>query len=96
MNYKCAPVRLRWPDKQEMVALPQRGAVMTIRRFIRAAAPFAIVLAVTGCAMFPEGDSTCTGQGPNSASWPYCAPSEPGGPGPVDDPIDPTGRSVSG
>ena len=87
---------LRLPDKQGKVARPQRGAVMTIRRFIRAVAPLIVLVALSGCAAFPSGDSTCTGQGPNSASWPYCAPSEPGGPGPVDDPIDPTGRGVRG
>ena len=69
---------------------------MTIRRFIRAVAPLIVLVALSGRAAFPSGDSTCTGQGPNSASWPYCAPSEPGGPGPVDDPIDPTGRGVRG
>ena len=69
---------------------------MTIRRFVRLAAPVAAAFTLIGCAAFPEGDSTCTGQGPNSGSWPYCAPSEPGGPGPVDAPIDPTGRGVRG
>ena len=96
MNYKSMALCLRLPDKQGKVARPQRGAVMTIRRFIRAVAPLIVLVALSGCAAFPSGDSTCTGQGPNSASWPYCAPSEPGGPGPVDDPIDPTGRGVRG
>lgn len=48
-------------------------------------------LALAGCVNFPEGDTTCPGQGPNSPSWPYCNPADPGGPGPVDDPIDPSG-----
>lgn len=69
---------------------------MSIRRFTLVAASLVALLAVSGCAAFPEGNSTCTGQGPNSGSWPYCAPSDPGGPGPVDDPIDPTGRGVRG
>lgn len=69
---------------------------MSIRRLVGLSASLAVLLAVSGCAMIPEGDSVCTGQGPNSGSWPYCAPSEPGGPGPADDPIDPTGRGVRG
>lgn len=44
-----------------------------------------------GCVLIPDDDAVCTERGPNSASWPYCAPSDPGGPGPVDDPIDPRG-----
>jgi hypothetical protein len=51
----------------------------------------AAVWGLGACAIIPEGESTCTGEGPNSPGWPYCAPSDPGGPGPVDDPIDPTG-----
>lgn len=49
---------------------------------------------VSACAMVPGEDPICTDQGPNSPGWPYCAPSDPGGPGPADDPIDPTGRGV--
>lgn len=48
-------------------------------------------LALGGCLMIPEGDTVCPGQGPNSGSWPYCNPAEPGGPGPADDPINPSG-----
>ena len=65
---------------------------MSVRRFARWGAPFVLALGLGACAMIPEGDSVCRGQGPNSGSWPYCAPSDPGGPGPTDDPIDPTGR----
>ena len=50
-----------------------------------------MVALLSSCLIMPDGDSTCTEGGPNSASWPYCAPAEPGGPGPADDPIDPTG-----
>lgn len=46
---------------------------------------------LTSCIAFPDGPTTCTEDGPNSGSWPYCAPSEPGGPGPADEPIDPSG-----
>lgn len=69
---------------------------MTARRILRFCAPAVLALAASGCAMIPEGDSVCPDQGPNSGSWPYCAPSEPGGPGPVDDRIDPTGRAIGG
>jgi hypothetical protein len=69
---------------------------MSVRRLVSLCASLAVLLVVSGCAMIPEGDSVCTDQGPNSGSWPYCAPSEPGGPGPVDAPIDPTGRGVRG
>ena len=47
--------------------------------------------ALTACVNLPEGDTVCPGQGPNSDSWPYCGQADPGGPGPVDDPIDPSG-----
>lgn len=72
------------------------GPAMTYRRIARWAAPLVLALATSACALIPEGESVCPDQGPNSGSWPYCAPSEPGGPGPVDDRIDPTGRSIGG
>lgn len=50
--------------------------------------------ALSACAIAPGGDSVCTDPGPNNPGWPYCAPAEPGGPGPADDPIDPTGRGA--
>lgn len=50
-----------------------------------------MVTFLSSCLMIPDGDSTCTDGGPRNADWPYCAPSEPGGPGPADDPIDPSG-----
>jgi len=46
-------------------------------------------LSVAACAAFPEGESTCADRGSGEASWPYCAPSEPGGHSPADFP-DPT------
>ena len=49
------------------------------------------VVALSGCIAVPSGESTCTQGGPNNPSWPYCAPSQPGGPGPADDPINPYG-----
>lgn len=48
-------------------------------------------LALSGCLAIPEGETVCPDRGPNTGSWPYCNPAEPGGPGPVDDPIDPSG-----
>lgn len=48
-------------------------------------------LALSGCLNFPEGETTCPGQGPNSGSWPYCNPAEPGGSLPGDERIDPSG-----
>ncbi|TGY88964.1 hypothetical protein E5163_07465 [Marinicauda algicola] len=63
----------------------------SVRRAGAHALVLAGALALAGCINIPEGETTCPGQGPNSASWPYCNPAEPGGPGPVDDPIDPTG-----
>ena len=50
---------------------------------------------LAGCALAPGQNSVCTEPGPNNPGWPYCTSAEPGGPGPVDDPIDPTGRGVS-
>lgn len=69
----------------------------SIRAGIRAAiigsGGAAALAALSACAMMPGDETTCTDQGPNAPGWPYCAPSDPGGPGPADDPIDPTGRS---
>ena len=67
---------------------------MTDRRLARLAAPAFAAFLLSGCAaILGEGEAVCPDQGPNSPSWPYCAPSEPGGPGPADDPLDPTGRA---
>lgn len=68
---------------------------MSVRRLARLCAPlaFAAALALGGCALDPNADPICTDQGPNSPSWPLCAPADPGGHVPGDDPIDPTGRS---
>lgn len=67
------------------------GKVMDIKSSARAGLVVAAVLGLGACTIIPEGEAICTGNGPNDPGWPYCAPSEPGGPGPVDDPIDPTG-----
>ena len=60
-------------------------------RVARLAALAAIGLIASGCAQLVDAPSTCTDQGISSPSWPYCAPAEPGGHSPADDPIDPTG-----
>lgn len=65
--------------------------MMRIPAWARCAVLTAAALGLSACTIIPEGDSMCTDPGPNSPGWPYCAPSDPGGPGPVDDPIDPTG-----
>ncbi|MEO1038779.1 MAG: hypothetical protein AAFX09_04480 [Pseudomonadota bacterium] len=57
----------------------------------RAAALAAIGLLLAGCAQLVEGPSVCTDQGISAPNWPYCAPAEPGGHGPADDPINPAG-----
>lgn len=62
------------------------------RTAMRIAAPASLAAAMLGgCVLIPDDDAVCTDQGPNSGSWPYCAPSDPGGPGPADDPINPSG-----
>lgn len=68
-------------------------SVFKTGRTLRAGAMLTAIgaLALTGCANFPEGDTTCPGQSPNSPDWPYCAPAEPGGPGPAGDRVDPSG-----
>jgi len=48
-------------------------------------------LALSACADLPDRETTCPDQGPNTGSWPYCNPAEPGGPDPADDPINPRG-----
>lgn len=65
---------------------------MTIKRAARLFAPLSLALVfLSGCVLIPDDDAVCTEQGPNAGSWPYCAPSDPGGPGPADDPINPRG-----
>ncbi len=63
----------------------------TLRTSALIAAALGLGLGLGACSIIPAGESTCTGGGPNDPGWPYCAPSDPGGPSPVDDPIDPTG-----
>jgi len=64
---------------------------MTLRRILLAVPPLAAAFFLAGCINNPGGDTVCPDQGARSANWPYCSPSNPGGPGPADDPIDPTG-----
>ena len=53
----------------------------------------ASLLTLSACAVDPYAPSVCTEGGPNNPGWPYCGSSTtPGGPGPLDEPIDPTGR----
>ncbi|MFN3835362.1 MAG: hypothetical protein ACK4NO_05630 [Glycocaulis sp.] len=61
------------------------------RAFIFLAAGSAAIL--TACANMPDGDTVCPDRGQNSGSWPYCAPSDPGGGGGImrDDRINPAG-----
>ncbi|MFW5661154.1 MAG: hypothetical protein ACOC05_07180 [Oceanicaulis sp.] len=67
---------------------------MTVKRLARLSAPFALFALLGACAIAPGENAICTDPGPNNPGWPYCAPSDPGGHTPGDDPIDPTGRGV--
>lgn len=71
---------------------------MSLARIFRTAALGAAgltaLIGVSACAIAPGEDAICTEPGPNSPGWPYCAPAEPGGHTPGDDPIDPTGRGA--
>jgi hypothetical protein len=65
---------------------------MRLKSALRVVAPISLAAALLGgCVLIPDDDAICDDQSPTSGSWPYCAPSDPGGPGPVDDPIDPRG-----
>ena len=65
---------------------------MTMKRAARLIAPIGLAgFLLSGCVLIPDDDAICDEDSPNTGSWPYCAPAEPGGPGPVDDPIDPSG-----
>lgn len=65
---------------------------MNLKSAARLAAPISLAAALlSGCVLIPDDDAICDDGSPNAGSWPYCAPSDPGGPGPVDDPIDPSG-----
>jgi len=71
-----------------------QGLSMIHRLTIRAArltALAALGLFASACAYLADAPSTCTDQGMSSPSWPYCAPAEPGGHSPADDPINPAG-----
>lgn len=48
-------------------------------------------LALSACANMPDGDTVCPDRGSSSGSWPYCAPSDPGGGVMRDDRINPAG-----
>lgn len=65
-----------------------------IRACVIASGGVAALVALSACAMLPGEETTCTEPGPNNPGWPYCAPADPGGHGPADDPIDPTGRGA--
>jgi hypothetical protein len=73
--------------------------ISILRKSVRGALSGSVALAaaslLSACALDPGEDAICTSPGPNSPGWPYCAPADPGGPGPADDPIDPTGRGIS-
>lgn len=63
-----------------------------LARAIRLAGIAAACGLVAACANVP-GETVCPERGQNSGSWPYCAPSDPGGGGGVlrDDRINPAG-----
>ncbi|MCH8520992.1 hypothetical protein [Glycocaulis sp.] len=44
---------------------------------------------LAACANIPDGETVCPERGQGSGSWPYCAPSDPGGM--RDDRINPAG-----
>lgn len=56
------------------------------RRGLFSALTLAAGLALAACAITEEGESVCPEQGSGAASWPYCAPAEPGGHQPADFP----------
>ncbi len=68
---------------------------MTIHKRARRAVIFLAAgsgLALAACANLPDGDTVCPDRGQSSGSWPYCAPSDPGGGGVMrDDRINPAG-----
>ena len=67
---------------------------MMVKSVLKLMAVTVSVLCLSACAVDPYAPSVCTDAGPNSPGWPYCgAGHEPGGPGPTDDRIDPTGRA---
>lgn len=74
------------------LSAPRRFTLAALRRPASAGAAALAAAALSACAPLPEGPTTCTDQGMTSGSWPYCAPAEPAGYDPSDDPIDPTGR----
>ncbi len=50
------------------------------------------MVVLAACANIPDGESVCPDRGQNTGSWPYCAPSDPGGGGITrDDRINPAG-----
>ena len=64
---------------------------MSMKRAARLIVPISLAgLLLGGCVLIPDDDAICDEGSPNAGSWPYCAPAEPGGPGPADDPIDPS------
>lgn len=71
---------------------PRRSMTAALRHGATGCAIGLSAALLSACAQLPEGPTTCTDQGMTSDSWPYCAPAEPAGYDPSDDPIDPTGR----
>lgn len=63
-----------------------------LRRAVLAAGAMTAASVMAACANVP-GETVCPERGQTSASWPYCAPSEPGGGGGImrDDRINPSG-----
>lgn len=59
---------------------------------VRLAGLATAVTALAACANVP-GETVCPERGQNTGSWPYCAPSDPGGGGGImrDDRINPAG-----
>lgn len=63
-----------------------------LRRGARIAGLMTVLGLLSACANVP-GETVCPERGQNSGSWPYCAPSDPGGGGGImrDDRINPAG-----
>lgn len=65
-----------------------------IRRSMAGFAAAGGLAVLAACANLPDGDTVCPERGQGSGSWPYCAPSDPGGGGiSRDDRINPAGGS---
>ena len=79
------PLSLR-SNTSPVTMLPNRGIKMTIKRSFLVLAAALAAVSLSGCIAIYEGeDSVCPHGDPNSGSWPYCGPAEPGGGQPGDD-----------